>query len=183
MRMGDLLAFPPLLVLLLLQAAGVIAAAATAVRDKNRVPWGLIRSSFQFFKWPGGKASRHRRPQWGPRTGPQAWLAVGHGQWCRGHRTAFALLLSARSSPSEISAFSLTRVRPAAAAATLSKAAKSWSAYPAPIRLWMVSWTRAATGSGTSACRAAASPRSKSLRSKVAVKVGWKSRLTKAGAL
>src|SRR5262249_5803066 len=52
-----------------------------------------------------------------------------------GHRTAFALFVSAGSSPSEISAFSLTRVRPADAAATLSKAAKSWSAYPAPIRL------------------------------------------------
>jgi hypothetical protein len=52
--MGALLPLPPppLLPLLpLLQEASVIAeAAATVVSVRNRVPYGLIRSSFQFFK-------------------------------------------------------------------------------------------------------------------------------------
>jgi len=50
---------PPLVLLLLLllqEASAIAAAAAAAVRAKNRVPWGLIRSSFQFFKWPGWKS-------------------------------------------------------------------------------------------------------------------------------
>jgi hypothetical protein len=52
-RIGDLVALLLLLLvllpLLLLQAARIIAAAeAAAVRAKNRVPLGLIRSSFQF---------------------------------------------------------------------------------------------------------------------------------------
>src|SRR5262245_26792511 len=59
-RMGDLVALPllpPPVVLLLLQAASAIAAlAATAARVKNRVPRGLIRSSFQFSNWPGGNS-------------------------------------------------------------------------------------------------------------------------------
>jgi hypothetical protein len=55
---------PPLLLLLLLhEASAIAAAAATAVRAKNRVPFGLIRSSFQFFKMAGWKkASRRWRP-------------------------------------------------------------------------------------------------------------------------
>jgi hypothetical protein len=57
----------PLLLLLLLQEASTIAAlAATAVSVKNRILCGLIRSSFQFSNWPGGKACRHRRPRWAP---------------------------------------------------------------------------------------------------------------------
>jgi len=51
-RIGDFAALLLLLVVLLLpllQAARIIAAAeAAAVRAKNRVPLGLIRSSFQF---------------------------------------------------------------------------------------------------------------------------------------
>jgi hypothetical protein len=58
---------PPLVVLLLLllQEASASAAAAAAVRAKNRVPWGLIRSSFQFFKWPGGISQPPLAPQEG----------------------------------------------------------------------------------------------------------------------
>jgi hypothetical protein len=67
--MGALLPPPPLPLLPLLQEASAIAAeAATAVSAKNRVPFGLIRSSFQFFKWPGGKASRPGAPRSTPVT-------------------------------------------------------------------------------------------------------------------
>src|SRR5215471_19389776 len=70
MRMGALVLPPLLLLLLLLQAASAIAAAAaTAVRDKNRVPCGLIRSSFQFFKWSGGNSQPPLSPPVGPRNG------------------------------------------------------------------------------------------------------------------
>jgi hypothetical protein len=49
--MGALLPLPPPPLLPLLQEARVIAeAAATVVSVRNRVPYGLIRSSFQFFK-------------------------------------------------------------------------------------------------------------------------------------
>jgi hypothetical protein len=61
---GDLLLpdepLPLLLLLLLLHAARTTAAvAAAAARDKNRVPWGFIRSSFQFrnFLWANASSS------------------------------------------------------------------------------------------------------------------------------
>src|SRR5947209_2866471 len=81
-------------------------------------------------------------------------------------------------SPSETSACSLTSTRPAESACCCSRAAKSESPYPRPTRPWISWWTTAATGIGTSCSRAAARPRSKSLRSSVAVNVGSKSRCT-----
>jgi hypothetical protein len=57
---------PPLVLLLLLllqEASASAAVAAAAVRAKNRIPWGLIRSSFQFFKWPGGMSQPPLAPQ------------------------------------------------------------------------------------------------------------------------
>src|SRR5665647_1365737 len=105
----------------------------------------------------------------------------------RTHRGAHDLSPPPRPSlpprPSSTTMFSGLSSNPELAACRSSRIEKSSVTRPLLTLACTSCAVIAATGMGTSSSRAAASPRSKSLRSRIGVNVGVKSRLTRAGVL